>query len=301
LAVAATIASILCAAPLAIAQEQDEEQQESGFAEEAEEARVLLHEIEQARERIAELGTRIETADGERARLLERRLVRERWAGFEKMQSLARNLVQQEEQGLDVSALRAVVDPMMQGVEAAVAQIVLLRETTIQRLSDKRDAASPSERPIVERRLDYEHMQLDVMYEAYLTHIGSMEILGLDAHSERADLADRLIERAENLAVRVELAGEQQSDLDARLADLPGDADLLANIQAVQEKLGGSIRSLNVTSDLMDELKLDTARYRELLLAATGHLTTDVLDTGVVMSLLRNWMAAQETRDGTAG
>jgi small conductance mechanosensitive channel len=56
LAVAATIASILCAAPLAIAQEQDEEQQESGLAEEAEEARVLLHEIEQARERIAELG-----------------------------------------------------------------------------------------------------------------------------------------------------------------------------------------------------------------------------------------------------
>jgi small conductance mechanosensitive channel len=117
-----------------------------------------------------------------------------------------------------------------------------------------------------------------------------MEALGLDTESERDDLTERLIERAENLVVRIELAGEQKGDFEARLNDLPGDADLLAELSAVQEKLKGSIRSMTVAIDLMDELELDTAKHTEVLIAATGSLTTDVLDTGVVVRLFRRWM-----------
>jgi small conductance mechanosensitive channel len=253
-------------------------------------AQVLLDRIDLAREKVAKLVARQETATGEEARLLARRLDGERMKGFEDIQSLARYVVEQKEQGADVTALEAQVVPMMQGIRAAVDRLAGHRRSMLLELSEKRDAASASERPVIERRMDNELARTDVLYQAYVTHIGNMEALDLDTEAERADLGERLIERAESLAVRIELAGEQKSDIEARLKDLPGDADLISLLRAGKEKLEGSIRSLNIAVDLMDQLDIETAEFRELLIAAQGHLTTDILDTGVVVSLVRNWM-----------
>jgi small conductance mechanosensitive channel len=278
------VVGFVCALAPAVAQDQPE-----ASALEPQ-AQALLDAVDQARKRIAALDARLESAEGEQAQLLERRLGRERLKGFHDIQALASNVLKQEADGRDASELRTQVIPLMKGIRAAADRVVQHRKDTIARLSIQRDQASPAERPIVERRLDNEYVRLDQIYGIYLGHITNMEALGLEANAERSDIAERLLERAENLAVRIELADEQKSDFEARLSDLPGDADLTAELRAVRDKLAGSIRSLGVAVDLMGQLEIDTTEHAELLIEATGHLTTDVLDAGVVVSLVRNWI-----------
>ena len=70
---------------------------------------------------------------------------------------------------------------------------------------------------------------------------------------------------------------------------------------AVRERLHYLTTSLDETTQLMDELDLDTASYRELLIRATGNVTTDILDPDVAASLLQTlWQSTTDWLVSTA-
>jgi small conductance mechanosensitive channel len=122
-----------------------------------------------------------------------------------------------------------------------------------------------------------------------------METLGLDTKGERTYLTGELSDQAAMIGERVRLAAEQKSSLTEKLKATPDSTDLQAELRAAESKLEGSTATLSHTTDLMEQLELDTAEYQQLLIETTGQLGTEILDTKVAFGLFQQWLNRLKT------
>jgi len=91
---------------------------------------------------------------------------------------------------------------------------------------------------------------------------------------------------------RVDLALQQVETLEQRLAQKPGDADLQAALQAARTRKEAGTSDLSTTIAMMRRLGLDATTYQQVLIRATGQITTDILDTDVALGLFQEWFAS---------
>jgi small conductance mechanosensitive channel len=73
---------------------------------------------------------------------------------------------------------------------------------------------------------------------------------------------------------------------------MPTDTDLPQRLNAAQARTVVASQALQSSVNLMNRLGLETRQYRQQLLRATGELTTDVLDVGLVAGLVGDWSKA---------
>ena len=126
---------------------------------------------------------------------------------------------------------------------------------------------------------------LDDAYPFFFEYLEHRESLGLQGGNGRSRLKQRARARASMLAGRLDLVSARRREVREEAERSPDDAAFQAEIGEADEALDDVASSLWAICDVMDDLGLDTAEYRQVLIRATGEITGDVLDVDVAIGL----------------
>jgi small conductance mechanosensitive channel len=145
---------------------------------------------------------------------------------------------------------------------------------------------------IADQELFADVRQQHQLFKAIVNYVGAAEAFGLDPSVERDFIIAELEDNAANTSGFMLVAQDGLETLRSAAVTLPGDADIEAWISATRTRIKMTADALQSIVDLMTQLDLETRIYRQQLLTATGEITADVLDVGIVASLLADWSAA---------
>ncbi|MGB5624119.1 MAG: mechanosensitive ion channel family protein [Woeseiaceae bacterium] len=116
-----------------------------------------------------------------------------------------------------------------------------------------------------------------------------LDELGVDVSERRRNVLDRLRDNAEMLAIAIEIDSENLKKLRYRFSLSPDDADLKILVKVADRKRDSYARNLGAISDMLKAQGDDASEYRSLVLMVTGDVASQILDTGVMSSLARQW------------
>jgi small conductance mechanosensitive channel len=256
------------------------------------EAERLTAELATARERTADLRSRIASSSGEERAVLERQLLERQLEVVSTLHALEENVLEQEAEGLDTSAYRGPLEDRMARAAPLILQHIDAIVADIRRARDGAAELSGEDLAKLEAEAATENAALDERYALYLDHLERMDALGMDTVSARADLAGRLGGRAEVLEGLVDIALEQRAAAQERVAEHPDDEEAAADVLASERKVEWAIASLGATADQLDALGVDVSGYRQLLIETTGEVTSDIFDRKVALGLFERWAAS---------
>jgi small conductance mechanosensitive channel len=148
---------------------------------------------------------------------------------------------------------------------------------------------------LVEKEIEFSALNagIDQLMAALADDYELAPTLGLDVAEEAAAHDSASVERAELLSAVLEFAQSEIEEYRSWLVK-PG-VDTVAvdfRIAAAEERVTGMTASLEAMSELLARRGFDTAEYRRLIVATTGVITTEVLDTRVLGGLLAEWGVA---------
>ena len=150
----------------------------------------------------------------------------------------------------------------------------------------------PAEFVVQDQELSQDVENLDKIYKVIVDYIDIATQFDIEVDDVLTTLNQQLTDNAANRSVFLELATEEYAQMRHANSILPANSELNERLLAVQARvdLAASILQENIT--LMNAMELDTQHYRQQVLAATGEITTDVLDVGFVSGLLSEWSNA---------
>ncbi len=122
--------------------------------------------------------------------------------------------------------------------------------------------------------------------------LDNLENLGIDVSERRQSHLDRLRELAEMLAIAIEIDTENLQKLRFRFSLSPDDADLKILVKVADLKRDSFARNLGAISDMLKKHGDDPSEYRRMVLVVTGDVASQILDTGVMSSLAKQWSKA---------
>jgi small conductance mechanosensitive channel len=154
------------------------------------------------------------------------------------------------------------------------------------------DDMSPAEIVIADQRLLQLVTDLDGIYGSLLDYVELVERIGVDELELRQRLEQELSDSSANRSVFLMVALDKAAILKGAVATMPTDPDLPQRLNAAQARITVASQALQSVVTLMNRLELETRQYRQQLLTATGELTTDVLDVGLVAGLVGDWSRA---------
>ena len=293
------LASLL-AGPLALAQETDGSEAAEETPAEPAEPRPLsdsaaadlqerIDEIAVQKEHIDELRDRVENNAGLMSRIYGERMD-EIWASmFENALSLARDIAKYRDEGYEVSS---AIDTTRRDLEIFPGEAIEAMERLQTDLDFPADDMTPRELILVDQALLAATEDYDSILRSLVTYTKIAEAMGLDATPQINYLLDRLPDAAANRSAYLKITIDNVAVARAAAATLPQDTELPMKVLVAEARVSSASQGLQQVVDLMNQMGLDTRRYRKQLLTATGELTTDVLDVGVVGGLLADWSAA---------
>ena len=241
------------------------------------------------KEDIENLEARIGDDESLLARLLGTRRDRLWTSMFQNTVALARDVAAQKADGKDVSAFEARLFVELASLpDAAQGALQRLRDRVVFPSTD----LSPKELVIADQKLFKHIFELDDIYRALSAYIQVADDFGLDATMEKEFIASVLSDSAANRSIFLELALNDIRMLKSTVATLPDDTELADWLSAVEKRLQMAAKSLRDIVTLMNAHGIETRQYRQQVLTVTGEITTDVLDVGIVGSLVSGWSKA---------
>jgi small conductance mechanosensitive channel len=257
------------------------------------EAGELLDAIRELDGEFAELERSRKEASTELDRqAVDRRLLTKALERVELADALADNVLAQEAEGLDASVYRKEAESRLERRGPAARRAILSLEKQLADDSARRDSVPVEERDAFDDVMASHTRIVDQFYRLLFENGERMAALGLDAGDDRAWLAERLPNRAETLAGRLELAGDEQRRARARAEAKPDDLELQERLARAEKRVELVAESLTSTIGTMKKLGLDTADYQQLLIERTGRIGGGLLDLEVAGRLLRGAMEA---------
>lgn len=133
---------------------------------------------------------------------------------------------------------------------------------------------------------------LDDIYRSLLRYQMLADRYDIDTGMEPGFVVDSIAESAQNRSIFLEMALEDARHLRAATAALPDDAELAAWQNAAEARVRLAAGVLQEVVDLMEMAGLETRLLRRQVLTVTGEITTDILDVGIVTSLVSEWSKA---------
>jgi len=135
-------------------------------------------------------------------------------------------------------------------------------------------------------------------YEALVQHMNSRELLGLTSEGISDQLEPELHLFAETLAGQIELTAAARRELQQRLEQDPDNADITATLTELDMSHRNNLGRLESIIIVFDELGLDSAEYKALMLQQTGELSISFFSLAAIASVLKDGWAA--LKDSTA-
>lgn len=253
------------------------------------EPRDLVDELRETWQEIEELATeREQVPEGDERDVLDTRISRRARVARSAFKSLLGRIDKTEKDGGDAGADRAVAEDLMAAAAPLLRNEIHHRIGVITARHNSRERTPADEQLDLERQITRDNHDLDDSMATMLSVIEWKQTLSLDATDEGSYLDRVLEERADDLAARTDLAMRRRDEATERLRQAP-DADRAAiesEVRATKEALHGNVGSLEAIVAMMDARGLDSAEPKELLIEATGNVTTDIFDVDVLSRLV---------------
>jgi small conductance mechanosensitive channel len=232
------------------------------------------------------LEVRLEDSEGLRSTIYAARLETVRGNLFGATLSLAKDIASQHEKGFDVAGFKEVLlDDLRVFPEQAIEAMDRLGDT----IRFNYEEMGPRETVVNDRRLLLAVKRFDLVLDTLVTYTEVAAGMGLDASQEIEYLDATLSEAVANRSVFLEVAIAQVGLARTSATTLPGDAELPSWVLASEARVRVASEALQSLVTLMNRVDMDTRQYRQQVVTATGALTTDVLDVGVIAGLIADW------------
>lgn len=221
--------------------------------------------------------------------MLQSRLDERQREIFEDVDELAADLLRIERQGDSVDETKAQVVQWLHGLAERANAFLARNRQNILKLLEKQN--SPDLAAAVEAAVDLGRAidRSTKMNGSLYRTIEILDEFGIDVTDERAQLTNRVTESAEMLAVAIQLDADELARLRVRVTLSPDDPDLQTLIKIADLRRKSYASNLNENSRLLNELGRDSSEYRRLVLLVTGDVASQILDTGVMSGLVRDW------------
>ena len=156
-------------------------------------------------------------------------------------------------------------------------------------LDEKIKSASESDAPELRQQVTAERKAVDDQLAGLLENTDLLEQLGLDSKPDLTYLDKTLVQRAENLAARLQYLIDQRDGLRKQgIGASDDDKKLLKEkVAALNGRVAATADNLKLTIDLMSERKLDTTEYKQIVISSTGEITKEIFETRVALGLLQ--------------
>ena len=133
---------------------------------------------------------------------------------------------------------------------------------------------------------------LDTINHTFELYIESLDLLKLfeqDVNAQENLFIANLEERAANGSILLEIAMEDEAALKASVSAVPDDAELKAKLHVASNHVFNLAHALSQNLVMMNDLEIDTAEYQQQVLSATGEITKEVFEEGVISIMYREW------------
>ena len=252
----------------------------------AEQFNDRLQAIDELKSGLASLEYQVADSEGLITDVLEVRIETFRTELFDSTLSLAKEVAAQYEQGFDVSEFKEVLIEDLE-IFPEQARIAMGRlEATVE---FNYDDLGPRETVVNDRRLLHAVRGVDAILNTLVDYTEIAEGMGLDDSEELEFLDETLKEAASMRSVFLDVSIRQVALARNSATTLPNDTELPDWVLAAEARVRVASEALQSTVNLMNRLEMDTRQYRQQIVTATGELTTDVLDVGVVAGILAEW------------
>ena len=166
-------------------------------------------------------------------------------------------------------------------------------ETMVRQTQARIEVPAP-DLPAVEQAAAYTTIfaMLDNLNLAYDLLIQSVELsqeLNLDLSGQLESLKEELSDRATDQSIFLEMMMHEAVVLRSSVTAAPDDAEQKAKLLVTSNQITSLAVGLSALLEMMDRLEMDTTEYQELVLSATGEITSDVLEVGVITNLFIGW------------
>lgn len=129
----------------------------------------------------------------------------------------------------------------------------------------------------------------DRLFKMMFESLSLSQQFNLDVAAEQAFLKNRVVDRAENNSVMLDLAMNDVANHRAALAVLPDNADLKAQLAVAKNQVSNLADSLQAAVTLMKKLELDTSIYNQQIISTTGQISSDTVSVSVLGSMVAEW------------
>ena len=249
----------------------------------------LIGELAGLRARIADVDAKIDGVTNAQRIVFEFQR-RERWrAHHERLNQLGVAVEQVGLATLDSSIVAFAREALEAELEAKHAGLTDVRVEALDQL-DTVSETPPELLVEAEIRFSQINREIDVLMRAIAEDYDLAPALGMNLAEAAAAHDSAMVERAELVSAALEYGHDQVAEFRSWMGK-PG-VDTVAvsyRISAAEERITGSTASLEAMSGLLERRGIDVSYYRRLVLATTGVITTEVLDTRVLGGLLAQW------------
>jgi len=248
-----------------------------------------LAEIKDQREDVATLEQRAARRDGEMAELLTVRRDRIWLDTAQRTVDLVRQIVFQRDNGRDVSEY-------WEQATAELQDLAIEVRGAIERVRERTEFPDPdlgTRDFVIADQIFFKGIeQQNRLFKALMDYIDFADDFGLDASADREYLVSTISEQTANVSVFLLMAQNDVDMLQSAVVTLPNDTELADWLKTANTRITLTAAALLEAADVMRRLGLETRIYRQQLLTATGEITADVLDAGLVRGLLIEWSQA---------
>lgn len=250
---------------------------------------TLLEKIDSERASIRALTTRLRAADGIIRAVTFARLDRVSTDLFKTALKLANETIRLEEQGKDSREYRRGIEEDLQRLpELAFAALDRLKET----FEYGGDNLTAVEMVTANQKLFRVIRASDEIYQILFDYQTVSDVLKIDSVDVRSKISGDVEESAANRSVFLEMAIKAASDLQATAIILPENTDVAAELRVAEDRVSKTAAALQRSIGFLQVLEIDNRQYRQQVLTATGKITTDVLDLGVIGNLIADWYSS---------
>ena len=270
---------------------QDAETQAAAGTLSQEDAAALETRLDNAKAlqaQVTTLNSRREDVGARGARILDTRLDRAWEELVGESHDFAAHVARLEDEGVDTGQYRATALEIVKLVPDGARRAI---ERTRSRLETADPEASATDQASVDVIANEGSRRIDAFYAALVRNAELAEAFGIDVAAERDRIREELAARAQTLSIALELASEDIARLKAAQALKPDDTEIAAMLTVLDQRTHFVAGQLDRTVRLLERLGVEAPEYKQQVVAATGEVSTDILDPAVAAGLLGDWLA----------
>jgi small conductance mechanosensitive channel len=270
--------------------------QQSGTKPVIADAEKLLTTTEKLRKEAGKLKIDARNSTGEERILAFDQIVRKEDEIRKNLDQLIETVDNLKEQKLNTATLERRIVELVKDESAVIQKEIELIQSHLSDALAERDKATPEELIAVEQRIFKLNTILNDHTQALLDNCKRKDKLVLDSTSDYTYLDTLLQERAQTAAARVQLVLKQIDDVKQKMAKAgKGEQEKFElELTALNEKKTGTADNLSSLIDLMNERELDATEYSQILITATGEITSDIFDRKVAAGLIQKWFESSK-------